>query len=70
MKIYGIAAGYDGYGSGDIFTAFDFRPATHDEPELAKDIEGTWVEVLALFYIKNGEPEMIDCSMALVISKT
>ena len=55
MKVYGIAVGGNGYGSGDIFqvVALKFQEG--------KDLEGNWVKLLGLFYIdKNGEPQMDD----------
>lgn len=57
-KVYGIAGGDQGYGSGDIFEAVAWQDSTREDPMTAQDLEGNWVEVYGMFFIDdNGVPQ-------------
>ena len=54
-KVYGIAAGSQGYSTGDIFEATAWRDGGATEPELAQDLDELWVEVLGVFVAADDE---------------
>ena len=59
-KVYGISAGNQQYGSGDIFEATAYKESTQDEGEMAKNKHGEWIDVLGMLFVgDDGEPHMV-----------
>ncbi len=57
--IYGVSCGSQGYGSGDLVKATEYRESTDDRTIQVKDIEGNWVDVYSVITVDESGSDIL-----------